>query len=80
MCEYDISDNFDRKIGVRLGEELSPILFALVLNANNYYLTVCIMMTSSNGNICCGELPAQRAVTRSFGVFFDLRLNKRLSK
>ena len=25
-------------------------------------------------------LPAQRPVTRSFGVFFDLRLNKRLSK
>ena len=27
-----------------------------------------------------GELPAQRPVTRSFGVFFDLRPNKRLSK
>ena len=27
-----------------------------------------------------GEFPSQRAVTRSFGVFFDLRLNKRLSK
>ena len=27
-----------------------------------------------------GELPAQRPVTRSFDVFFDLRLNKRLSK
>ena len=27
-----------------------------------------------------GEFPAQRPVTRSFGVFFDLRLNKRLSK
>ena len=27
-----------------------------------------------------GELPAQRAVTRSFDVFFDLRMNKRLSK
>ena len=50
------------------------------------------MMTSSNGNIfrvtglCAGkspvpgEFPAQRPVTRSFGVFFDLRLNKRLSK
>ena len=39
------------------------------------------MMTSSNGNIfraighLCGEFR-----TRSFGVFFDLRLNKRLSK
>ena len=50
------------------------------------------MMTSSNGNIfrvtgpLCGEFtgpgefPAQRPMTRSFDVFFDLRLNKRLSK
>ena len=49
------------------------------------------MMTSSNGNIfrltgpLCGEFtglcefPAQRPVTRSFDVFFDLRPNKRLS-
>ena len=27
-----------------------------------------------------GEFPVQRSVTRSFDVFFDLRLNKRLSK
>ena len=44
------------------------------------------MMTSSNGNIfrvtghLCGEFPAQRPVTQSFDVFFDLRPNKRLSK
>ena len=50
------------------------------------------MMTSSNGSIfritgpLCGEFtgpgefPTQRPVTRSFDVFFDLRLNKRLSK
>ena len=50
------------------------------------------MMTSSNGNIfrvtgpLCreftgtGEFPTRRPVTRSFDVFFDLRLNKRLSK
>ena len=49
-------------------------------------------MTSSNGNIfrvtgpLCGEFtgpgefPTQRPVTRSFDVFFDLRLNKPLSK
>ena len=36
--------------------------------------------------ICAGnspvpdEFPAQRPVTRSFDVFFDLRLNKQLSK
>ena len=45
-----------------------------------------LMMTSSNGNIfrvtghLCGEIPAQRPVTRSFDVFLDLRLNKPLSK
>ena len=27
-----------------------------------------------------GEFPAQRPVTRSFDIFFDLRLIKRLSK
>ena len=27
-----------------------------------------------------GEFPVQRPVTQSFDVFFDLRLNKRLSK
>ena len=50
------------------------------------------MMTASNGNIfrvtglLCGEFtgpgefPTQRPVTRSFDVFFDMRMNKRLSK
>ena len=50
------------------------------------------MMTSSNGNSfrvaghLCGEfiglrwIPAQRPVTRSFDVFFDLRLKERFSK
>ena len=50
------------------------------------------MMTSSNGTfsallaLCAGNspvpgaFPAQRPVTRSFDVFFDLRPNKRLSK
>ena len=50
------------------------------------------MMTSSSGNISAilaicvvnspvpGEFPTQRPVTRSFDVFFDLRLNQRFSK
>ena len=53
---------------------------------------ITLMMTSWNGDIsellaiCSGNSPvpgefrAQRPVTRSFDVFFDLRLNKRLSK
>ena len=47
-----------------------------------------IIMTPSNGNVfrvtghspVTSEFPAQRPVTRSFDVFFDLCLNKRLSK
>ena len=50
------------------------------------------MMTSSDGNIFCvtgplcgeftgpGEFPTQRQVTRIFDDFFELRLNKRMSK
>ena len=53
---------------------------------------ILLMMTSSNGNIfrvtghLCGNSPvtgeflAQRPVTQSFDVFFDLHLNKPLSK
>ena len=39
-------------------------------------------MTSSNGDIfrVTGEFPSQRPVARSFAVFFDLGLNKQLSK
>ena len=47
------------------------------------------MMTSSNGNILLAlsdgnppvtdGFPKQRPMTRSFDVFYDLRLNKRLS-
>ena len=51
-----------------------------------------VMMTSSNGNIFRvtgplygeftgpGEFPTQRPVTRSFDVYFDQGLNKRLCK
>ena len=40
------------------------------------------MMTSSNWNIyrVNGSFPSQRPVTRSFHIFFDLRLNRRFSK
>ena len=31
-------------------------------------------------SLVTGEFPSQKPVTRSFGVIFDLRLNKRLSK
>ena len=61
-----------------------------------YYMTACLCVLpwwrhqmekiSALLAICAGnspvtgEFPAQRPVTRSFDVFFNLRLNKRLSK
>ena len=61
--------------------------------SHHYFRVLFAMVTSSNGNtfsallaLCVGnspvtgEFPSQRPVTRSFDVFFDLRLNKRLSK
>ena len=62
------------------------------LHTGGIWIRCYSMMTSSNGNIyallaiCAGNSPvpgeftAQRPMTRSFDVFFDLRLNKRLSK
>ena len=62
----------------------------LTCHGSRFYMAR--MMTSSNENIfritgpLCGEFsspgefPTQRPVTLSFDVFFDQRLNKRLSK
>ena len=52
------------------------IIMMTLSHGNNFYLT---------GPLCgnspvTGEFPSQRSVARSFGVFFDLRPNKRLSK
>ena len=71
----------------------SPLNIVRTLNSFEYRAGVwCSMMTSSNGTIfrvtgplwgespVTGGFPPRRPVTRSFGVFFDLHLNKRLSK
>ena len=72
--------------------EVRTILVSMSPDGSMIFIFDLCMMTSSNGNIfritgpLCGEytgpgdFPTQRPVTRSFGVFFDLRLNKRLSK
>ena len=39
-----------------------------------------LLVSCAGNSPITGEFPAQRPVTRSFEVFFDLRLNKRLSK
>ena len=67
------------------------VLWAETLKARGsfHWRSLRRMMTSLNGNMfrvtghLCGEFTgrrSQRQVTRSFDVFFDLRLNKRLSK
>ena len=84
LIAYTMADN----LATRVTRSLAAMMLILFL-PENYGLN---MMTSSNGNNfrvtgpLCGEFigpgkfPAQRPVTRSFDVFFDLRLNKRLSK
>ena len=81
----DIAHHTDQKAVVNkfVFQLIRPSIFS---HRNN------IKMTSSNGNISAllalcvenspvtGEFPAQRPVSRSFDVFFDLRQNKRLSK
>ena len=39
-----------------------------------------LLATCAGNSPVTGEFPAQRPVTRSFDIFFDLRLHKRLSK
>ena len=68
------------------------VLYPMGWKQSSCFVALYAMMTSSNGNIfpvtgplCVefagpGEFHTQRPVARSFDVFFDLRLNKRLSK
>ena len=43
--------------------------------------TLSVLLALCEGNSPVpGEYPAWKPVTRSFDVFFDLRMNKRLSK
>ena len=80
---FETDKTFKHDIAVSIGKFLTTCLPPRIRE---------FMMTSSDGNIfrvtghLCGEFtgpgefPAQRPVTRSFDVFFDLGLNKRLSK
>ena len=66
----------------------STFVQQVFFQTDNSYQSSALMMTSSNGNIfrvtgplcgeftVSGEFPAQRPVTQSFDVFFDLCLNK----
>ena len=68
------------------------ILYVFIFrwHSDKHIIAPAYMMTSSTFSVllalCAGnspvtgEFPSQRPMTRSFDVFFDLRLNKRLSK
>ena len=87
---------FDLRLNKRLSKQSWGWLFWTLLGPlwrhSNVLRKIDNMMTSWNekkfrvtGHLCgnspvTGELPSQRPVTRSFDVFFDLRINKRLSK
>ena len=70
-----------------LGQK-SWVLRVLIRGMYRYVICVIIhndaIMTllalCAGNSLVIGEFPAQRPVTRSFDVFFDLCLNKRLSK
>ena len=71
-------------------EHVLLCFISLITQAIREYLTDAVKSTNVNISallaICAGnspvpgEFPAQRPVTRSFDVYFDLRLNKRLGK
>ena len=91
----EISEHFEEQMPIVDTHELILAFASVVLTSILTPCFTCAideyMMTSSNGTfstllaICAGNSPVsgefttQRPVTR-FDVFFDLRLNKRLSK
>ena len=61
----------------------SPFCFAfsMMMSSCHQMETFSALLAICAGNSpVTGEFPTQRPVTRSFDVFFDLRLNKRLSE
>ena len=57
------------------GEQLRPAWWRHQMETFSALLALCV-----GNSLVTGEFPSQRPVTRRFYVFFDLRLNKRLSK
>ena len=70
---YKFQGNFANVVG-----KVASILFKLQRHQMETFSAL-LAICAGNSPVP-GEFPAQRPVTRSFDVFFDLRLNKRLSK
>ena len=58
-------------------EKADPFIYMMTSSMESFSALLAICAGNSP---VPGEFPTQRPVTRSFGVFFDLRLNKQLSK
>ena len=58
------------------------LLIRAIMTSSNGTFSVLLAFCAGNSPVpgVPGEFPAQRPVTQSFGVLFDLRLNKRLRK
>ena len=69
---------FDRRLGSCAAPKPRPHFSAWWRHQMETFSTL-LTICAENSPVT-GEFPAQRPVTRSFDVFFDLRLNKRLSK
>ena len=54
-------------------------LYVRMMTSPNGSISAFLAFCARNSPVTC-EFPSRRPVTRSFDVFFDLRLNKRLSK
>ena len=83
-CYHPFSDSLDIYLTKNHYENYSPkmVPIAKIWGPGSWTNCTYHMMTSSNEKfsallaICAGNSPVQRPVTRSFDVFFDLRLNK----
>ena len=74
MCHKCQEEKEEQNIFLRVQKQVSKLV-------NHQMKTFSALLAICAGNAqVTGEFPAERPVTRSFDCFFDLRLNKRLSK
>ena len=79
------SHQYSKKTHLKMHHTFIIVIYCSKIADEAEAKAMIFMMTSSNRFIFsvtgpfCGEFPSQRPVTRSFDVFFDLWLNKRMS-
>ena len=61
------------------GPVISEIVSIFMMTSSMETFPALLAICAGN-SLVTGEFPSQRPMTRSFGIFFDLRQNKRLSK